>query len=67
MDDAARQELESKLAHLEYLFDQLNEVVIQQGKKISRLETELQSAAASLQGIELDRVRNNQQKPPHYQ
>ncbi len=59
--------LEVKIAHLEYLFEQLNTVVIDQGKRIGRLEGEIRGVSNSVQEIELERVRSTNVKPPHYQ
>jgi uncharacterized coiled-coil protein SlyX len=61
------EKLESQLAFLERQYDQLNEVVVEQSRQLTRLQTELARATQTLTGIELDRVRANNQKPPHYQ
>ncbi len=59
--------LEIKITHLEYLCDQLNSVIVDQGKRITRLENELRGITNSVQEIEMERVRNTNVKPPHYQ
>ena len=59
--------LEIKIAHLEYLCDQLNLVIIDQGKRIARLENQVRGVTSSVQEIEMERVRNTNLKPPHYQ
>lgn len=59
--------LESHLAHLEHQVEQLNEVVIEQGKLLNRLKKETQRQSAIMQTLELERIRSNVQKPPHYQ
>ena len=59
--------LESHLAHLERQVEQLNEVVIEQGKLLDRLKKETQRQAGILQALELERIKSNVQKPPHYQ
>ena len=59
--------LESHLAHLEHQVEQLNEVVIEQGKLLDRLKKETQRQSGILQALELERIRSNVQKPPHYQ
>lgn len=59
--------LESQLAFLERQYEQLNEVVIQQSRQLVRLQAEVGRANQTLTGIELERVRTNTQKPPHYQ
>ena len=61
------EKLESHVAHLEHLVEQLNEVVVEQGKVLDRLKKEIQRQSSSLQTLELERVRSNVQKPPHYQ
>lgn len=59
--------LETHIAHLERQYEQLNEVVIQQGKLLARLQREVGTAAEAVQTMELERIRANNQKPPHYQ
>ena len=61
------EKLESHVAHLEHQVEQLNEVVIEQGKLLEKLKKEVQRQSSSLQTMELERVRSNVQKPPHYQ
>ncbi len=59
--------LEAHVAHLEHQLEQLNEVLVDQGKLIGRLKKEVQRQSQTLQSQELDRVQSNNQKPPHYQ
>jgi SlyX protein len=59
--------LESHLAHLEHQVEQLNGVVIEQGKLLERLKKETQRQSSFMQTLELERVKSNNQKPPHYQ
>ena len=59
--------LESHLAHLEHQVEQLNEVVIEQGKLLDRLKKETHRQSAIMQTLELERIKSNVQKPPHYQ
>jgi len=68
-DDNSRRidTLESHLAHLEHQVEQLNEVVIEQGKLLDRLKKETQRQAENMQTLELERIKSNVQKPPHYQ
>jgi len=61
------EKLESHVAYLEHQVDQLNEVVIEQGKLLEKLKKEIQRQSSSLQTLELERVKSNVQKPPHYQ
>lgn len=61
------EKIESQLAFLERQYDELNSVVIQQSKTILRLQTLLDRATEALETAELERIRANNQKPPHYQ
>ena len=61
------EKLESHVAHLEHQVEQLNDVVVEQGKLLDKLRKEVQRLSGSLQTLELERVRSNVQKPPHYQ
>jgi SlyX protein len=61
------EKLESNLAHLEHQVEQLNSVVIEQGKLLERLKKEVQRVSSSMQTLELERIKANIQKPPHYQ
>ncbi len=59
--------LESHVAHLEHQVEQLNGVVIEQGKLLDRLKKEVQRQSSTMQTLELERMKSNNQKPPHYQ
>ena len=59
--------LEANLAHLEHQVEQLNGVVIEQGKLLERLKKEVQRQSTAMQTLELERVKSNNQKPPPYQ
>ena len=59
--------LESHVAHLEHQVEQLNEVIIDQGKLLDRIKKEVQRQSSILQTLELERMKSNVQKPPHYQ
>ncbi len=59
--------LESHLAHLERQVEELNSVVIEQGKVLERLKKEVQRQSSAMQTLELERIKSNVQKPPHYQ
>jgi uncharacterized coiled-coil protein SlyX len=67
VNDERLQKLESQLAFLERQYDQLNEVVIEQSRQLARLQTELGRASQTLGSLEIERIRSNNQKPPHYQ
>jgi uncharacterized coiled-coil protein SlyX len=59
--------LESHVAHLEHLAEQLNAVVIEQGHELDRMKKAMQRQAATIEGIELERIKSTNPKPPHYQ
>jgi len=59
--------LESHLAHLEHQVEQLNGVVIEQGKLLDWIRKETQRQSGAMQMLELERMKSNVQKPPHYQ
>jgi uncharacterized coiled-coil protein SlyX len=59
--------LESHIAHLEHQYEQLNEVVIKQGRALAKIQKELAKTSDAVQTMELERIRGNNQKPPHYQ
>lgn len=67
-DLAARLEkIESHLAHVEHLYDQLNEVVLEQSRNLAKINALQQRLSQSLEGMELDRIKSTNVKPPHYQ
>ncbi len=59
--------IEANLAHLEHQVEQLNSVVIEQGRLLERLKKEVQRQSTTLQTMDLESVKANNQKPPHYQ
>ena len=61
------EKLESNLAHLEHQVEQLNAVVVEQGKLLERLKKESQRQTRAMESLELERIQSNHQKPPHYQ
>lgn len=70
MDNATIDQLakiEAALAHLEHQYDQLNKVVVEQGRSLAKLQALQHQISQALDGIELDRVRSTNSKPPHYQ
>lgn len=69
MSDEAGQRLdriEANLAHLEHQVEQLNSVIISQGKELEQMKKLVQRHAATLETIELERVKAANPKPPHY-
>jgi len=57
--------LEAHIAHLEKHYDELNEVVIEQGRELARLRLHIQRLTTSFDGLELDRIKATNSKPPH--
>ena len=67
MDELRLEKIEEHLAHLEKQYDELNKVVIEQGRVIARLQKENTKVSNAVQAMELERIRANNPKPPHYQ
>jgi uncharacterized coiled-coil protein SlyX len=67
-DEAAHRldRVEATLAHLEQQVEQLNGVIISQGKELDQFKKLMQRQAATLESIELERVKSTNPKPPHY-
>jgi SlyX protein len=61
------EKLETNLAHLEHQVEQLNGVVIEQGKLLERLKKEVQRQTRAMESLELERIQSNNARPPHYQ
>ena len=59
--------IESHLAHLEHQVEQLNGVVIEQGKLLERMKKEVLRQSTAMETIEMERIKSNNTKPPHYQ
>ncbi len=58
--------LERSLAHLEKWVDELNQVIVEQGRALQTLQKRLQAVGDSMDQQELDRIRASSSKPPHY-
>ena len=58
--------IESNLAELERLYDQLNHVVIAQGKALNRMRQRQEQISDTVETIEMDRIKSTNAKPPHY-
>ena len=59
--------IESALAHLENLAETLNETIIAQDKTIRRLAQQVEQMNDAMQTKEMDAIKDNVTKPPHYQ
>lgn len=58
--------VEANLAHLEHQVEQLNGVIIAQGRELEQLRKLVQRQATTLETIELERIKTTNPKPPHY-
>ncbi len=69
MSDASQrlEKIESHLAHLERQYEQINQVVIEQGRLLARLQKENSKVSSAMETIEIERIRATDSKPPHYQ
>ena len=61
------EKLETHFAHLEHQVEELNTVVVEQVKLLGRLKKEVQRQSSAMETLELERIKANNQKPPHYQ
>ena len=59
--------IESHAAHLERQCEELNLVVIDQGKLIKKILSAQQRIAKTVETTELERIKGVNPKPPHYQ
>jgi uncharacterized coiled-coil protein SlyX len=59
--------IESHLAHLEHQVEQMNSVIMAQDKLLERLKKEVQHQSSNMETLELERIKANNSKPPHYQ
>ncbi|MDB4712613.1 SlyX family protein [bacterium] len=59
--------IESDLTHLEQLVASLNQTIIEHDKIIQQLQTQLSRVASGLETKEMDSIKGNVTKPPHYQ
>jgi uncharacterized coiled-coil protein SlyX len=70
MSDESTQRLErieANVAHLEHQVEQLNGVLIEQSRLVEQLKRQAQRQSATLEAIELERIKATNSKPPHYQ
>jgi SlyX protein len=58
--------LESHIAHLEHQVEELNGVVIEQGKVVERLRKQVQLQARTIETGEIERAKATNPKPPHH-
>ncbi len=60
------EKVETNLAHLEHLYDQLNQVVLEQARLLARLQAGHQQVSHTVESMELERIKGTNPKPPHY-
>lgn len=60
------EKVETHLAHLEHQVEELNGVVIEQGKLLARLKKEVQRQSSAMEALELERIRSHNPPPPHH-
>ena len=58
--------IEANVAHLEHQVEQLNEVIIKQGKLVETLKKQVQRQAATMETLEMDRIQATNPRPPHH-
>lgn len=57
--------IEASLAHLEHRNDQLDAIVLEQGRTITRLQSLVRRLSESIERAESERIRADTRKPPH--
>ena len=60
------EKLEASVAHLEHQVEQLNEVVTGQDKLVEILKKQVQRQTGVLETMEMERIKANNDKPPHH-
>jgi uncharacterized coiled-coil protein SlyX len=58
--------IESNMAHLERLCEQLNEVLLDHSKQLTKVAAQQQRISETLEGMERERISATNPKPPHY-
>ncbi|MDP6914611.1 MAG: SlyX family protein [Verrucomicrobiota bacterium] len=59
--------IESDLTHLEQLVGSLNQTIIEHDNIIQQLQSQLNRVATGMETKEMDSIKGNVTKPPHYQ
>ena len=59
--------IESSLAHMEKMAETLNEPVIEQDKIIRRLSQQVEQLTNRLASDDMNAIKENVTKPPHYE
>jgi len=58
--------LEASIAHLEHQVEQLNGVLIEQGRLVGHLKKQVTRQTAAMETLELERIGGNNPPPPHH-
>jgi len=66
-DESRLGRIEASLAHVEKLCEELNAVVIEQAREFAKLKAQTARLADTVEAQELERIRDTNPKPPHYQ
>lgn len=64
--ESRSERLESLLLHLEHQFDSLNRVVLEQERRLTRLEKLCDQLRDRLKTQEINEIRADSGKPPHH-
>ncbi len=67
MDEGRLVKIESSLAHMEQLTETLNETIIEQDKTIRRLSQQVEQLTNRLASDDINAIKENITKPPHYE
>ena len=59
--------IESALAHLENLTETFNETIIAHEKTLRQQQQQIKQMTDAMQTKEMDAIKGNVTKPPHYQ
>ena len=59
--------IESALAHMEQMTETLNETIIEQDKTIRRLSQQVEQLTNRLASDDINAIKENITKPPHYE
>ena len=59
--------IESHFAHLEHLYEQLNQVVLDQSRQLAKLNSQQVRISETVESIERERIKDTNSRPPHYQ
>jgi uncharacterized coiled-coil protein SlyX len=58
--------IEAQVTHLDHQLEQLNGVIVEQGRLVEHLKKQAQRQSAVLETMELERIQANNPRPPHH-